>query len=308
MLKKYFPLFITGIVILIGLIFYLLTPKEPALPPATPTPSTQTPTITYSGPTIPIPPYLPTYQIIPTDLSLFGQQLATTLNLDPHPQSSSLWTKNEVSLNLIPANHTLAISYFRPLISQPGIDVSAAITAAQQLAVDLGLNNVTLDQENILLTSNVPDYINLSPQDNLPPQSAQRIIIPFHFQLNDIPVYYHHQLQGDMNIILNSQNQPLKISFSPPPSQTSNLGNVPTKSPTLALPNVYLHPEALFVRDTAAPQATLSQFQSLDLSQGGWEYRQDKAGTKIIPYYHFYGNGILTDDTQVAVELIVPAI
>ncbi len=304
-----------AILIILGGVFRLLTPQQVDVPKTNLSTTNLDGTsstfkeIIFEGQKFTIPDNLPIAKANPSTIVL-GQvinSIVTNYELTKSPKVNDLWEGKNGNL-LTKDPYSEQYTFFFPPNNNSGgqiLSQDLLIKKAQELIGGLfpNLNLMAWKEKSV--------YIAISPEPvDLKNWSGEKgLIIPFTYQVNNLPVFWHKQIDSPFELTLNERGEPLTLRFSNffyvleeiSPKKTINIDS--------AIINIRLGRGAIISSYVSEPKAiALENIVKANLSQVELEYRFDQQSGLVYPFYRFSGQAVNSDQTVLNIELITPAV
>lgn len=310
----FYFLAVLAIIIVVSSILRLLTPQPIEIPATNFVTSNhdQTSTdfeqITYQGPNFEVPNKLSIASVLPaqTTPEFSKNSLIKAFALTPHPSLENLWTSTAFALTENTDNQQLTLSSQDLSPLQGNITQEIALKVAQQFVNEYFPNLKLQPQTDSIafLSAANEHYQQVSPDE------AAQITIPYSFQIESLPVYFEHQDQLPFMVTVNSKPQIQKVVFAPQHIELTIIQTVAPISIEKALENInQLNLGSVVKAHLNDPQPLdISQLKSGRMEKVSLEYRIDSTLNLAYPFYRFTGTATNLAGKEIEVQIITPAI
>lgn len=282
----------------------LTTPKTNIPQPPQPTSLTQETQLIINTSLPTIPSKLTIYTTTPsTSPEKIAGQIATNLNLIPHPEVQTMWRSLDQNTTLSYDSIAQQIRYSHPQPeTTPPIQPNAVEVALEFLNTIFSTPNPSPQINQTLYFAGYPE---LSPTTI---SQATTTSIPFYFELDGFPVQYNNQPHRPSVVWVNSQNEVTKASVTPfnlTPSPLTTAATIPISQLNTSLNNPQTLITSLVTNEGVVDNASIN---TLSVQLIEVEYRYDSTTNLITPFYRLVGVAKLINNEFVEVEIITPAV
>lgn len=307
-------LIFTLILVFLGVLFRIFTPDEYPVQPLMMQNYNQSATqawqgVVFTGDPISIDNRLPTAngQVETIENAVLAQSIAQKLSLRQSPEYEYSYLGDTYNLSIIPDPGGYLILYRETSSNQAmgQINAQAALNAAQNFLREY------LPDHNLEVVVNETQYLSADDSHLSITTSDEASIISFTFsnQLQSIPILVDKIIDRPVTILVNSQNEIIRMQIRPQYISLSPRRSFETISVYQAVENINNgYASVIFAESTLGYTSSLNFITSANLSSATLEYRLDETTGTIAPYYRFSGELTNDQNQTFAAEIITPAI
>ncbi|MBI2309549.1 hypothetical protein HYU89_01500 [Candidatus Collierbacteria bacterium] len=314
LLQTHWLLTVLGLVIILIPIIILIRGQRPprvTVPPPEITgqvPNKAVRSITYTGQQLILPKTMVVYRNTASELSLMNlvKRIATSRNLPPSPNSSTLWVSGETGeyVHLDQAHGVVTYGQNLPPEDAPAPQTDRARQLAQQWVKDTLSLTVRPDEKNI-------KYFAVSGSQLVPvdPGSAEVIEIPLNLTIGQYPVMIGNAAIPVATVSVGRNhtiNRAILKPFALTPMSASEL---PTIDLSTIVKNLTDKAEIISIMPEAPIDTNAHPPTEITLTEVQIQYRLDPNTNLIYPYVAFTGTAKLQGESVTAdVNVISPVV
>lgn len=303
---------VAAVILVIAAVIRVLTPPPIEVPTTTfqstnlNNTTTNFTNITFSGTTPQFPESLPVAQAqaSPITLQAVVDRFITRFKLEPVPQATGMWSGSVYTLTVDPTDQQTILTQTTLNATTQAVNQTTAL-AIMQDTLETNFPGLPLQP--------VADSTYYSLNDvhfhEAPLGTATLMTVDFAPHINGYPIYYGNTAPQPFRVVVNGDDELVRLEFYPQFSAFSEVGTKPLIPVADAVKNINLSQASIISAfQEAVTPISWESITSGTLTKVTLEYRQDADNGLIYPFYRFSGIIINDKGVRIEAEIITPAV